>query len=73
MDDRALTLKILQDIMNLCKSYGVELGNANDHSPLQLVYQSASFLYCHLLVQKKSIQIIGPPEPNGLEHSQRLD
>ena len=50
MDDRALTLKILKDIINLCKSYGVELGNREDHSPLQLVYQSASYLYCHLMI-----------------------
>lgn len=72
MNDRALTLKILEEIINVCNASGVELGKVGDHSPLQHVYQSASFLYCHLKM-KKTIQIVGPPEANGLEHSQRLD
>ena len=70
MNDRELTLKILQDIIKLCNSHGIELGKRTGN-PLELVFESASFLYCHLLT-KKTIQIVGPPEPNGLEHSPEL-
>jgi len=71
MEDRELTLKILRDIMLHCNSHGIELGKRSD-SPLQPVFESASFLFCHLLMKKKTIKIVGPPEPNGLEHSPSL-
>jgi hypothetical protein len=62
MNDRELTLKILKDIMLHCNSHGIELGKGSD-SPLQPVFESASFLFCHLLMKKKMVKVAGPDDP----------
>jgi hypothetical protein len=49
MNTRQLTLKTLEDIMDICRPL-VNISDGSDKSPLRKVFLCASFMYNYLLI-----------------------